>query len=334
MDRNYKMDTLRSIAILSIIMIHVSAYYVHNGFEKLDINFWIGNIFDSFSRIGVPIFLLISGHFLLGRHESILEFYKKRINRIFIPIVFWSIFYSIYWPIGRYIFKNEWDINIKLIFHNIILGRPSHHMWYLFMIIGLYLVTPLINKLFLKSNVRQINKVGFILLLFGLILNIWNNYLRSNGPFILWFIPYLGYFILGYSLPKTKPINNFLLVFIYFLSCTLISILSYYTIIKFNNNLYFYHRLSPFVMISSLSVYIWFNQISINQNILSNLSKYTLGIYLIHAGILELINRIVFKNGITGITIVDIWVKFFIVLIVSFIVVYIISKIPKVKRII
>ncbi len=87
-------------------------------------------------------------------------------------------------------------------------------------------------------------------------------------------------------------------------------------------------------MISSLSVYIWFNQISINKNILSDFSKYTLGIYLIHAGVLDVINRIVFKNGITGMAIIDILVKFSTVLIVSFIGVYTISKVPKLKRII
>jgi surface polysaccharide O-acyltransferase-like enzyme len=174
------MDTLRSIGMLLVIMVHVSANYVVNGFDKIDINFWVGNIFDSFSRIAVPVFLLISGQFLLGRHDTILEFYKKRISRIFLPIIFWSIFYSVYYPIGKYIIKNEWDFNIKQIFHNLISGKPFYHMWYLFMIIGLYLVTPFINELCLKSNIKQINKTGFILLIFGFVLNIWNNYLGSD----------------------------------------------------------------------------------------------------------------------------------------------------------
>lgn len=334
MERNYKMDTLRGIAMMLVIMIHVSAYYVINGFDRLDINFWIGNIFDSFSRIAIPIFLLISGYFLLGRHDSILGFYKKRMNRILIPVIFWSIFYSVYEPVRNYIINNEWTFNAKLIFNNVILGRPFYHMWYLFMIIGLYLAAPLINKLCLKSSIEQINRAGFVLLLFGLILNIWNDYLGSDGPFILWFIPYLGYFVLGYSLPKTKPVNKYLLIFIYILSCTLISILSYFTITKFNHNTYFYHRLSPLVIIGALSVYMWFDQISIKQNILSNFSKYTLGIYLVHAGVLDFINRIIFKNGITGIALIDIWAKFFIVLIISFIGAYTISKIPRLKRII
>jgi surface polysaccharide O-acyltransferase-like enzyme len=87
-------------------------------------------------------------------------------------------------------------------------------------------------------------------------------------------------------------------------------------------------------MISSLSVYIWFNQVSIKKNILSDFSKYGLGIYLVHAGVLDFINSIVFENGITGSAIIDIWVKFFMVLAVSFIGVYTISKVPKLKRVI
>ena len=84
MKRNYTIDTLRTIATLLVILLHVSAEYVTYATKHqiLDTSFWIGNIIDSFSRIGVPLFVLISGMFLLGRNESFKQSYQKRASRM------------------------------------------------------------------------------------------------------------------------------------------------------------------------------------------------------------------------------------------------------------
>lgn len=89
----------------------------------------------------------------------------------------------------------------------------------------------------------------------------------------------------GYN--KNFPFS--LLIFIYILSSFSTAILSYYTIKSFDN-LYFYGYLTPFVIIGSLSVYKLFHQLDLEKNILSKISHLTLGIYLIHAGILHVIN--------------------------------------------
>ena len=80
MKRNYSIDTLRTIATFLVVLIHVSAKYIDTAINNLSFNksFWIANISDSFSRIAVPLFVLISGMFLLGRKESIIQFYKNR----------------------------------------------------------------------------------------------------------------------------------------------------------------------------------------------------------------------------------------------------------------
>jgi surface polysaccharide O-acyltransferase-like enzyme len=57
--RKNHLDLLRAIACLSVVMIHVSAEYVVRGSAGAD--FWLGNLLDSLSRAGVPLFVMISG---------------------------------------------------------------------------------------------------------------------------------------------------------------------------------------------------------------------------------------------------------------------------------
>lgn len=59
---------------------------------------WISNVYDSISRWGVPVFVMVSGALLLdtSKQEGILTFYKKRLSKIFIPIIFWTAFY-LFW---------------------------------------------------------------------------------------------------------------------------------------------------------------------------------------------------------------------------------------------
>lgn len=57
--RVYYLDILRVIACVSVIMIHTSGGYVDENFNGL--NFYVGNIFDSLSRIVGPLFVMVSG---------------------------------------------------------------------------------------------------------------------------------------------------------------------------------------------------------------------------------------------------------------------------------
>lgn len=324
MKRNYTIDTLRAIATILVILLHVSAEYVSKGMdnENYDYSFWVGNVVDSFSRICVPIFVLISGMFLIGRNETFYESYNKRASRILTPLIFWSIIYLIYSAILSYTANNSFDI--ILLIKKTILGKPFYHMWYLFMLIGLYLITPIINNTILKISRKSLWTTSVLLLIFGMINSAYDSFLENSPFFILWFFNYLGYFILGFLFKDyINKISSKVLFVVYLISVMLISILSFYTAKHFDN-LYFYGYLSPFVIIASLSIYMLFQQVNIRENILSRISHLTLGIFLMHAGILSAfrfalneLNINVFDNPIIGIPVKFI-VTFLISLIMSF----------------
>lgn len=336
MKRNYTIDTLRTIATLLVILLHVSAEYVIKGMNDLtfDTSFWIGNIVDSFSRICVPLFVLISGMFLVGRNETFEQSYQKRASRILIPLITWTIIYLLYQISISFITDNA--IDIKSILISAILGNPFYHMWYLFMIIGLYLITPVINNSISKASRNNLWIVATLLLLFGMLNSSYDKFMNNKSFFILWFVNYLGYFILGYLIKDSKrSFSIFGLSIVYIISSLLIAFLSLYTI-KTYDSLYFYGYLTPFVIIGSLSFYKLFHQLKLGENIFSKISHLTLGIYLIHAGVLDALRlglRLLDINTLNN-PIIGIPMKFIITFFISILVAWIISKIKYIRKII
>lgn len=336
MKRNYSIDTLRTIATLLVILLHVSAGYVITGKNNLtfDTSFWAGNIVNSFSRICVPLFVLISGMFLVGRKETFKQSYQKRASRILVPLISWTIIYILYRVAISFIADNP--IDIKSLLASVILGRPFYHMWYLFMIIGLYLITPILNNSIYYASRNTLWTVAILLLLFGMINSSYDQILNNKVSFILWFVNYLGYFILGYLIKDSKNSFSFLVLSsAYIISSILIAVLSMYTIKQYDS-LYFYGYLTPFVIIGSLSFYKLFHQLKLEENIFSKISYLTLGIYLIHAGVLEALNSGLsmldintFNNPIIGIP-----MKFGVTFFISIIAAWIISRIKYIRKII
>ena len=62
----FYIDLLRAVACLCVVMLHVSAAYVFKGVGSRD--FWVGNLVDSASRAGVPLFVMISGALMLDEN--------------------------------------------------------------------------------------------------------------------------------------------------------------------------------------------------------------------------------------------------------------------------
>ena len=204
MKRDYTSDTLRTIAALMVVLVHVVADYVNLAMksDNFNLSFWVSNIVDSFCRICLPIFVMISGMFLLGRTETFRDSYRKRASKILIPLIFWTIIYLVYLVVLRLFAGVDPDADTLL--KSVILGQPFYHMWYLFMIIGLYLITPILNNSIYYVSRNTLWTVAILLLLFGMINSSYDQILSNKVSFILWFVNYLGYFIMGYLIKDSK----------------------------------------------------------------------------------------------------------------------------------
>lgn len=343
MKREENLDLLRIVACIMVIIIHVSAYYVIN-YEKVGGSYFtIGNIWNSFARPAVPIFILLAGKYALSNKKNIeiSYYYKKTLKNIYIPTFIYSILYFGY---CYFLIAIKYILNLKIEdkytpIKQLIIGAPFYHMWYLYMTIGLYLLAPFLIRLRIKIGEKLFRNIGIIFIIFGLLIYLFQNYLEQidfyNRDDILkclryfWmfnqfkFINYLGYFILGYSL-KDKKINFKLGII-----GALISLLIMFILVEFTKNLFYYSNNFFFVMIASILLYLSFSSLKIDKNIslIEKVVSKTFSIYLLHAGILNII-QLIFKhvlnydmNPVYGIPILIL-----VVFIISYVVASIIEK--------
>ena len=142
-------DLIRTVAILLVMILHASnEYYTAIQGTPLDSALYWGTstIYKSLSLPCVPLFVMLSGALLLQQskvHEPIRIFLRKRLNRISLAFLFWGIIYLV-WAF--------FITNTPVTLNNVVLGiersiftGPYYHFWFLYLIVGLYLITPILR---------------------------------------------------------------------------------------------------------------------------------------------------------------------------------------------
>ncbi|MBB5225960.1 hypothetical protein DYE50_11175 [Treponema ruminis] len=163
--RDFGYDLIRIIAILMVVMIHVSAYVVTYFDPDTDnITFVIGNIFNGLGRAGTPLFMLLSGALLLNEEKQFdtQRFYSKSLLGICMLLLFWLFFYASWRTFGLPRFAGK-PVESKLFLDYLLRLRGRFpHLWYLFMLVGAYLAVPVLRLFVKKENRNYI--LGFIVL--------------------------------------------------------------------------------------------------------------------------------------------------------------------------
>lgn len=285
--REYSFDILRVISMIMVIVIHVANVYSRAYGTINNFSFLGSLIFNTISRISVPIFFMISGALLIERKFDKKKYFT-RLKKYLIIIVIWDIIYLIWEKIYLGI---SYQALYKLI------TKPYRaHLWFLYTIIALYALQPILKIILDKSN-----KIGKVILLF-----LWfmlSSYSLINPHIAKSFtlFSYIGYFVIGsyiYKYMKEKqlkkyiPINIIIITLLLMISITL----NYNKSIKKDTfyNLYFAYR-TPFIILSSILFFIIIVSIFKDKEpnkIIIKLSDCSLGVYLIHGIYLDLTKKI------------------------------------------
>lgn len=136
-------DILRIVCVFGVLVIHsVSLFWRHIPIKT--VSWTVFACLDSVFRFAVPVFVMISGMFMLSpeKDRGIKNLYSKNILRIFTSFVFWSLLYAVFNSIPT---NPDIHFSIHKFFLRIIQGE--YHLWFLFMIAGLYMVTPVLRKI-------------------------------------------------------------------------------------------------------------------------------------------------------------------------------------------
>jgi surface polysaccharide O-acyltransferase-like enzyme len=153
----------------------------------------------------VPLFVMLSGALLLrpagpttssrpGRPATTAAFYRRRLVRVGVPALFWLAAYFVFrrWYLGE-------PLSLGAYLHLVVRGIPYSHLYFLFVILGLYAVTPALRALLARSTTRQAWALALVAVALA-----WANdvlaWWTSPGwdlAALTWWLPYVGYFLLG-----------------------------------------------------------------------------------------------------------------------------------------
>ena len=218
--------------------------------------------------------------------------------------------------------------------------------WYLYMLIGLYIVTPFVKKMINKFQNIDYKFFIILFLIVPAIISLVNIYFKFNvsSYFFKPFFPgIIAYYISGVYLSKIDIKKRYFIIawFFFFVLSGLFFLTLYLPYLKVGTISYaFDSYLSIFVIIQSFSVFYIVRYIFENQKfnkliakIIGEISKTTFGIYLMHYfTINRIINLSIIKNIFSFNAIIGVVLTELCVFIFCGIITYIFRKIPLVKN--
>lgn len=203
--RKYYLDIIRVVALICIIYNHTgdrgnNAYL----YTESRITFIASLLSDIICRVGVPLFLMITGALLLPKEESLYITYKKRGVRIVFAIIIFTIIRYLY----EYLFGTKNKFSILEIFYAIICGDLFLPYWYLYTYLSIILLIPFLRKLVKGLTKKELNILIILIIGFYMFLPIISTLFNINFEISFMINLNCCYLFLGYYLEQLKIKNN------------------------------------------------------------------------------------------------------------------------------
>ena len=327
------LDILNIFACISVIFMHCNweAHYFSNN------NSWYISMFvETICYFAVPAFLMITGANLLEYRKKYDDktYFKKRFSKVVIPYFIWSIiFYIIYnkgFNLGVFIDKFL-NCNIESVY------------WLFPLIIWIYLLIPILATLIENNKEKYLYYFGLLIFISTSCISYIFTLLNKSTPNIFLFfngnINYLLYIILGYYLSK-KEISKKKRIILYILAILCLLFRYFHTTYfslqtnTLNENSWGYLSVLSVITTSSIFIFLKNKKYNIsekNMKIITKISGCSFGVYLIH---------ILVRSKITTMLHLEpanfMYKLLFpiIVYLISLLIIYILKKIPILKKIV
>lgn len=314
------MDLLRCFCVFAVVLIHVSTSYL-NRFSNyvaggispdILVSPYSACLYNSLPRFAVPCFVMMTGALLLGKDEyqEYGVFYKKHMPKIIPSTVFFSIIYVLYRIIKiLYLGGPRLYLRWMKLEDDMFYGNYMYHLWYMYMLIGLYFLVPIIIRF--KNSVSRQNLVR-VTVVFTILATISRWGIKDIGfewniaqPFL-----YVGYLLCGYvistssSLDKIKKrnITGVCLIVLGLLVEVASSFLVYLMQVQYGIHeqvleLKIVVPYAPLIVIASLLIFTGFTLIKVRSNwLIVNISELSFASYLIHILVWDVIRAYVEKH--------------------------------------
>jgi surface polysaccharide O-acyltransferase-like enzyme len=338
-------DLIRVVAIYLVVVIHVSGQLTE-AWGKIPTDQWIiADVDGGIARVAVPLFFMISGYLLLPRSESLGNFYAKRMLKLLVPFVVWSLIY-----LGWYCGTHPNTCTLAVVWELLMPPGAYYHLWFLYAMLSIYLVLPVLRLMFGPDTEKKILWYLILLwLVFQPILatanKFWNLDIRFAPPLTTGFV---CFFLLGYLLGEI-PLSRarVILSAVAWVIGMLATIIGTYFLTRASGQFdgFFYDFVSLNVILASAATFLLLRWLSDRKPFTSpkallitrSLATAAFGIYLIHVLVIEVLSGwlpFVTINSFMGHALWSILLVSTLVFLVSFLFTRFLQRIPILRYIV
>ena len=208
--RRHSLDVLRILAICGVVAIHTFGHTVTNESLVGSTQWLLAVALDYGFVWTVPVFVMISGALTLApraHRDGPAAFYRKRASRILPALVVWNIVYLL---LIRVLLRGE-PPSLGGLVQMVIDGQVYTQLYFLWLILGLYLVAPVLAAFLNSGTEKRIRIFAAVALAWTLLVFMTPGIAEllgdprpiSLGALTMWW-PYVGYFAAGYALSRTR----------------------------------------------------------------------------------------------------------------------------------
>lgn len=327
------LDLLRIIGMICVIMMHIVGNTI-NTFHLAGNAQIVYNTIALSCYFSMPLFIMISGMYFLNKDIDFSLMLKKYCKRILLIIL---IFGSVFSFLELYFYTRSISIDyIPKTLKNILTGNLWDHMWYLYTILGLYLITPFIR--IITKNIKEKDYKYFLILLFIFsilipdIQSIFNVYIAFTIPIASAFVFYYiyGAYVINHKFSFWETLISIILGIVSMISIIIGSVTKTpYIPISYGSTTVFLVANMVFILFKNKEFKKMPKKL---QTFIASLGTCSLGIYVIHQFFINIVYKLLkFKFILTS----PFWgfiLYVFLILGISYITVYLLKKIPFVNK--
>lgn len=148
------LDWMRFLACFLVMLTHsVEPFYLGGQGTLVQTQsdaLWVTGI-DSALRVCIGLFVMASSYLLVPLKYDAGTFFRKRFVRVLIPFVIWSLLYACFFPYGKDGAGVVASLR-QLVFN---LDMNAGHLWFVYMLLGVYLVMPILSPWLERATKRE-----------------------------------------------------------------------------------------------------------------------------------------------------------------------------------
>ncbi|WP_024344739.1 acyltransferase [Streptococcus equinus] len=293
-------SNIELLRIISMILILAHHFSIHGGFEVLESSLSLNRFWIQFlqlgGKIGVDIFVIISGYFLIISNGIKVS----KVLKLWLQLFFYSVLiYTLFVLTGIEV------VSIKGIIKNV-LPVIFTRWWFASTYFVLYLLSPYLNKMLISLSKIDYQKLLIVLTFFWCIIPTFTA-ANFQSNVLIWFI-YL-YILAGYIrlYGILKHLSNKWLIIVAiisylatYLSAVIFDMLGTKFFVFSTHSTYFFGMQKLPILMVSAFIFLIFLRVDIGSIKLINfISSATFGVYLIHDNeyVREFLWQTLFKNA-------------------------------------